>query len=151
MRPEATKLDPGTVAEALRQVLQGEDFSGPRQATSRVRLQAATAHHEDAPYSIATNALHTVFWNRIWLARIKGLKSTGVGEDWRVPSAGEWPEIRQALVGTVEEAYALATAHPFKHSMKSDHDACSTLLAIAVHTAYHLGQISLLKELSKSV
>jgi hypothetical protein len=149
LQTENNQLDPATVAEALRQVLQGEDFHDPKQTTARIRLQAAMAQHVDAPYSIATNAMHTVFWNRIWLAKLRGIKKPAMIEDWRVPSAAEWPEIRLGLVETVEEAYVIASAHPFEHSMKNDTAACKTLLAIAVHTAYHLGQITLLKSLSK--
>ncbi|MEO7454047.1 MAG: hypothetical protein ABIV13_04720, partial [Fimbriimonadales bacterium] len=70
-------------------------------------------------------------------------------KDWRVPNPEEWERIRKELTATVEEAYAIATAKPFKHKMKSDEAACRTLLAIAVHTAYHLGQISLLKRMAR--
>jgi hypothetical protein len=149
LQTENTHLDAATVAEALRQVLQGEDFHGPKQATARIRLQSAMSQHSDAPYSIATNAMHAVYWNRIWLAKLRGIKKPAMIEDWRVPSAAEWPEIRLGLVETVEEAYEIASAHPFEHSMKNDTLACKTLLAIAVHTSYHLGQISLLKDISK--
>ena len=34
--------------------------------------------------------------------------------------------------------------------MKTDEAACKNLLAIAVHTAYHLGQITLLKRIARS-
>lgn len=149
MQSASTHLDPSTVAEALRQVLQGDDFFGPKEATAKVRLHAATAQHAEAPYSIATNAMHTLYWNRIWLAKLRGIKNPAMAEDWRVPSAAEWPEIRLGLTETVEEAHKIASAHPFEHSMKNDTEACRTLLAIAVHTAYHLGQIELLKSFSK--
>ena len=67
-----------------------------------------------------------------------------------MPEPGEWKRIRKELVETTEEAYKIANAEPFTHQMKSHDIACKTLLAIAVHTAYHLGQLTLLKKLEKN-
>jgi uncharacterized damage-inducible protein DinB len=143
-------MDPATVAEALRQVLEGEDFYGPRPATSRVKQETANLDLPLSPYSIATNAEHTVFWNKIWLARLNDTKRPDMKKDWRVPEPEEWDRIRKELATTVEEAHKIASSRPFKHKMKSDEAACKTLLAIAVHTAYHLGQISILKRMARN-
>jgi hypothetical protein len=142
-------MDPKTVAEALRQVLEGEDFYGPKPMVSRVTQDTANLEIEGCPYTIATNAEHALFWNKIWLARLKNTKRPDMKKDWRVPSPGEWEGIRKELAASVEEAHAIASKEPFKHEMKSDEAACKTLLAIAVHTAYHLGQLALLKRMAK--
>lgn len=142
-------MDSATVAEALRQVMEGDDFYGPKPTVSRVTADNAVKTPATFPYSIATNALHTVFWNRIWLARLQGKKRPNILEDWRVPDAEEWSLIRQDLVKTVEDAHKIASSKPFVHAMKSDEAACKTLLAIAVHTAYHLGQINLIKRVAR--
>jgi len=39
----------------------------------------------------------------------------------------------------------IAASEPFEHRMKSDAEAIHMLVQIAVHGAYHLGQINLLK------
>jgi hypothetical protein len=142
-------MDPKTVAEALRQVLDGADFYGPKSATLRVTDEVAERELPNSPYSIATNTEHTVFWNRIWLARLKDEKRPDMKMDWRVPDKSEWGHIKRELTETVQEAHKIASAKPFRHAMKSDEAACKTLLAIAVHTAYHLGQISLLKRMDR--
>lgn len=142
-------MDPKTVAEALRQVLEGEDFRGPASATSSVTDAVANQSLPISPYSIATNAEHALFWNKIWLARLNDTKRPDMKKDWRVPSPDEWKRIRQELVDSVEAAHRIASAMPFKHHMKSDDAACETLIAIAVHTAYHLGQIALLKRMAR--
>jgi hypothetical protein len=143
-------MDPKTVAEALRQVMRGEDFYGPKAAVSRVRQETANATLPNCPYTIATNAEHALFWNKIWLARLNNTKRPNMLKDWRVPEPDEWDRIRRELVESVEEAYRIASSKPFKHSMKTDEAACKNLLAIAVHTAYHLGQITLLKRIARS-
>jgi hypothetical protein len=142
-------MDPGTVAEALRQVLEGDDFAGPRAMTRGVSETTAARQNEDAPYSILINAEHALFWNRIWLARLEGSKRPNMLEDWRTPAPQEWKRIRTELTESVERAFRIASAKPFMHGMKSEDAACRTLLAIAVHTAYHLGQINLLKRIAR--
>ena len=143
-------MDPQTVAETLRQVLDGEDFYGPGPATSRVKSETANLRPDASPYSIATNAEHAVFWNKIWLARLNDTRRPDMKKDWRVPEAGEWDRIRKELRETVEEAHKIASSKPFRHKMKNDEAACKTLIAIAVHTAYHLGQIALLKRIARN-
>ena len=142
-------MDAQTAAEALRQVIEGEDFSGPVSLTHGISEQKANSVDAEWPYSIATNAEHAVFWNRIWLARLEGTKRPDMLKDWRTPAPNEWPRIRRDLVETLERAHEIASAQPFEHAMKSDSAACKTLLAMAVHTAYHLGQINLLKRMSR--
>src|SRR5688500_6185459 len=133
-------MDPTTVAEALRQVLEGEDFYGPGPATSKVKADVANRRLDNSQYSIATNADHALLWNKIWLARLNGTRRPDMKKDWRVPEPDEWDRIRNEFRESVEEAHKIASSTPFTHKMQSDDAACKTLIAIAVHTAYHLGQ-----------
>ena len=137
------------IAEALRQTIEGDDFSSPKAMVSRMKAEDASREVPGAPYDIATQVLHADFWNRIWLARLRGEKRPNMLKDWRVPSPEEWDDIRSAFFKNLDAARAIAEAEPFTHSMKSDESAKNTLLAISVHTAYHLGQIYLLKRMMK--
>lgn len=142
-------MDPKTAAEALAQVLEGEDFYGPKGTTLRVKQEVANALLPNTPYSIATNAEHALLWNKIWLARLQGTRRPDMKKDWRVPEPDEWDRIRRELTESVEEAHRVASAEPFKHEMESDQKAVELLLAIALHSAYHLGQIALLKRIAR--
>ena len=44
----------------------------------------------------------------------------------------------------------ICTAKPFKHKMKSKSKALRYLMNIAVHDAYHIGQINLMKRVTRS-
>ena len=96
-------------------------------------------------YSLLTLVEHTDFWQRIWLAGLRGGKRPDMTKDWRIPSPEEWPTVRQSFLGGLEEAVAIASAEPFVHKKRSDENAVNTLLKIAVHDAYHVGQFVLLK------
>ncbi|HMS54653.1 MAG TPA: hypothetical protein PKA27_04570 [Fimbriimonadaceae bacterium] len=52
---------------------------------------------------------------------------------------------RSKLVSGLADAIRIAEARPFVHYMKSDEDAVSTLLQIAIHDAYHVGQLVAVK------
>lgn len=143
------KMDRLTAAEALRQVLKGKDFQTPAAVLSRITSQAATRVPNGAPYSIATNIAHADFWQRLWLCRLKGLRRPRIQDDWRVPEAGEWAHTRSSFLEGMQEALDIAESRPFKHEMKSDEAAIKTLLEIAIHNAYHIGQVALLKRLLK--
>jgi uncharacterized damage-inducible protein DinB len=146
-----TKMDDkGTynaVAEALRQTVEGDDFSSPKAMLRRMTAEDACRKLPGAPYSIATQTLHAAYWNQIWLARLKGEKRPNMLKDWRVPPPNEWPTVRSSFLAGLEEALSIAHMDPLDHKMRSDESARNTLLAISVHTAYHVGQIFLLKRM----
>lgn len=128
------------VAETLRQIRDGRDFSPPK-AILRVSAAAATLKLAGWPYSLADNVAHTVYWQEIWLRKLRGEKGAAVmGEDWPTVAPAEWEAVRAKFLTGLDEAIAFAEA-----------DADIVLLArIAHHNAYHVGQWALLKRLARA-
>ena|SRR2546421_4309073 len=133
------------VQEILRQVIQGEDFESPATMLKSVKAEAATRILPGFPYSLATNVAHADIWNRLWLARLEGTPKFNPFPDFPPQSEKDWPKVRDQFLANFERAYAIACAEPFVHKCRTDAIAEKTLLKIAVHTSYHLGQIKLLK------
>jgi hypothetical protein len=133
-------MGPEGVAETLRQIRDGRDFSAPR-ALLRISPKAAVFRLPGWPYSIADNVAHTVFWQDLWLARLRGESASVVmGEDWPTVSARAWAEVRERFLAGLDEAVAIA-----------EKGGNTVLLArIAHHDAYHVGQWALLKRLGRS-
>ncbi|HJP83011.1 MAG TPA: DinB family protein [Fimbriimonadaceae bacterium] len=145
-------MDAATVAEALRQILHGEDFDPPTKLRG-MKPEVATRVPEGVPYSIATNLWHCDYWNRLWLARLTGAKRPAKNiwaEDWQIPTESEWSETVERFMSNLELAREIALREPLEHAMKSDEVAIKTLNQIAVHTAYHVGQIALLKRILRA-
>ncbi|MCH8274209.1 MAG: DinB family protein [Armatimonadetes bacterium] len=145
MPKTARFLSPQTVAETLTQVIEGEDIPKPKSLLRNITPEKAARKLPHMPYSILTNLAHTDFWQTLWLNKLKGLPRKSITEDWRVPNPDEWQEVRESFLAGLDEAHAIAAAQPFKHKMRSDEAAVNTLIALAIHNAYHLGQINLLK------
>jgi hypothetical protein len=133
------------VREALRQVVEGDDFEPPSKLLKTVKADAAVRVVAGLPYSLATNVAHADIWTRLWLARVEGKPKLNPFPDFPVVKEKDWPNVRDQFVGNLQRAYDIACAEPFEHHCKNDESAVKTLLKIAVHSAYHLGQIKLLK------
>lgn len=144
-------MDPITVAEALRQVIDGMDFASAKRLVN-IKPEVALAKPDHWPYSIAGNIWHCDYWNRLWLARLLGEKRPAKNiwaEDWHDPAIEEWPSIKKQFLENLSRTQTIASAQPFTHAMKSDDEAIKVLNQIAVHTAYHVGQVALMKRLLK--
>jgi uncharacterized damage-inducible protein DinB len=144
-------MDAATVAETLRQVIEGMDFA-PAKRLVNIKAELACAKKEGFPYSIATNIWHCDYWNRLWLARLRGEKRPAKNiwaEDWQEPVLEDWKDCRSRFLENLDAAHEMAKAEPFTHAMKSDEAAIQLLNQIAVHTAYHVGQVALLKRILK--
>lgn len=130
-------------AEALRQIVEGEDFSTPSGLLRSIRAELAVAIPAGCPYSIATNVKHAVIWQDYWLSRLReemGIKVV-MGQDFPVVSEAEWPEVRRSFVAGLEAAYEIAQGEV------EDEATLKTLYKIVNHGAYHLGQVQLLKRI----
>jgi hypothetical protein len=138
-------MDRSAVVEALRQVWEGMDIPPAESLLRNVSADSAAKKLPWMPYSILTNVAHADFWQTVWLNRLKGLRAKSFTEDWKTPPAEEWPQARASFLDGFKEAMAIAGADPFEHKMKSDEIAVRTLLQIAIHNAYHIGQVNLLK------
>ena len=138
------------VREALRQIIEGDDFEPGKVLLKNVKAEAAVRVVKGLPYSLATNVAHADIWNRLWLTRLEGEKKFNPFPDFPVVSEKEWPEVRASFLQNLNRAYEIACAEPFEHHCKTDAAAVKVLLKIAVHTSYHLGQIKLLKRALRS-
>ena len=131
------------VREALRQVVEGADFEPPEKLLHNLKPEAATRILPGAPYSIATNVAHADHWNRIWLARLTRRKAPPTFPDFPVIAESDWESVRASFLENLAIAYELS-------ANELDEQGRKNLLKIAVHTSYHLGQVKLLKRLSRS-
>jgi hypothetical protein len=131
--------------EAIVQMIEGRDFDPPAKLVARVKAEDAVRVMPGFPYSLATNVLHADFWNRVWIDRLEGRRARSFTEDWREPGVEEWDTVRERFLAGLNRALEIASAEPFEHKLKSDEVAAKTLIQIAVHTSYHLGEIKLMK------
>lgn len=132
-------------AEALRQVIEGTDFASAKSALSGLSAESAATIPPGMSYSIATYVKHAILWHQIWLGRLKGEKRPSILDDWKAASVEEWSDLRTEFLEGLSEASRIASRKPFVHSMKTDAAAERVLLKIAIHDAYHVGQVVLLK------
>lgn len=141
-------LDPKTIGHFLTHILEGFDIPKP-EALVKVSGKAAVEPVERIPYTFADNLWHTVYWQNIWLDRLKGAPSRPSMEiwqgDWQTADAKEYLEIKQVFIAGLKEARDICNSEPFTHSMKTDIEAAEILIRIATHAAYHVGQLTLIK------
>lgn len=133
------------IREALRQVVEGEDYQSPRELLSKVKAADAVRLVPGLPYSLATNVAHADIWNRVWLASLEGNPKVNPFPDFPVISEEDWPRVRDEFLANLDRALAIARAEPFVHCCRNSESAEKKLLKIAVHSAYHIGQMTLLK------
>lgn len=137
------------VARMLQQVLEGWDIPTPG-GTLRVKEEDAMRLVPGSPYSVATNLAHACRWQRLWLGNL----GIGPGQDWhqvcredfREPLQGEWAACRKEFLD------GLQAAHDFAREKGDELDSKSldTLMKIAIHASYHLGQCNALRKLEKA-
>lgn len=141
-------MDRSTLVNLFAQIIDGWDIPTPG-AIVKVKQSDAEFKHPDMPYSILTNLAHTVTWQRIWLGELTGQPRENLVEiwknDWSVPDAKDWDNLRKEFLEGLTEAKQIAESNPFNHKSKSHEKACETLLKIAIHASYHMGQMNLMK------
>lgn len=142
-------MDSVTISDTFDQVISGEDIPQIGRLLKSLSPEAAATVPEGSPYSILTNLEHTDFWQRVWLARLDGTRRPNFRDDWRVPDASEYEAIRASFLANLARAKAIADSWPVDHHMKSDAVALRTLVSLAIHTTYHIGQIKLMARMIK--
>jgi hypothetical protein len=110
-----------------------------------VKAEAAVRVLPLMPYSLATNVAHADIWNRLWLAKLEGKPKFNPWPDFPKVAEEEWPGVRDGFLENLNRAYEIACSEPFTHNCRTDKTASKTLLKIAVHSAYHVGQMRLIK------
>jgi uncharacterized damage-inducible protein DinB len=140
------------LATVFDHILGGFDIPDPASCL-RVSAAAANASVEPLPTTIAENLAHAVMWQNFWLGALRGGRSrSGLTEwtqDWRKPEPKEWPGLRAQFIEGLREARRIAASDPMDHQMGSDAEAVGILTRIAVHGAYHLGQINQIKRAAR--
>lgn len=130
--------------EALLQVRDGKDFPSPRQILNRVKPEDACRCLPEFGYSLADYVWHADFWQRIWLARILGESAPSITEDWHRVDPAEWHATRDRFLANLDRAVEIS-------SSANEPQQISRLLQIAIHDAYHVGQMVLIKRALKRV
>lgn len=122
-------------------VLDGWDFSAPG-ALLKVSGKRASIRPDGAPYSMAQNLWHAVYWQELWLRRIRGESVPPQMEvwkgDWQTPDEEDFAQLRERFESGLREARSLCDDE--LTDLQADR-----LVRIAMHGAYHMGQLALLK------
>jgi hypothetical protein len=134
------------IQEVLRQVVEGDDFTPPAELLMDLTSEQATAAVGGSVESIASIVWHTLFWVDAWNAAVEGdigrLKWIPNDETWPAVTADDWPELRDRFIAALATSQRLAASvSADAPGMPESRTAIQNLLQIAVHTAYHLGQI----------
>jgi len=143
---------PSDLATVFDHILGGFDIPDP-ESCLRISATAANAPVEPVPTTIAENLAHAVMWQTFWLGALRGGRSksgmTEWSQDWRKPDPQEWSGLRAQFIEGLREARRIAASEPMDHQMGSDAEAVGILTRIAVHGAYHLGQINQIKRAAR--
>lgn len=141
-----------TIERLLQQIQEGWDIPTP-QGLLRVKEDQAAILVEKTPYSMVKNLAHAVYWQDLWLGSLKGEPRPPEIEVWkndfRDPDPSEWKALRARFLEGLQEARDWCGEAFGQHKKRTDQDAIDTLLAIAIHASYHMGQLNLLKRASK--
>lgn len=96
-------------------------------------------------YSLNANLWHTVYWQDLWLKRIRGEKIPPQMEvwegDWQVPADEEFGDLRERFLAGLHEARAMCDWESLDDEQKD------RLIRIAIHAVYHIGQMNLMKRM----
>lgn len=143
-------MDRAALVQVFDQLIGGYDIPTPA-GMLRLRAETAAQTPGTAPYSLLTNLAHANLWQSLWLKKLAGEPRPPSMEVWandfREPDPSEWKSLRAAFLDGLAEARRIAASEPFEHRLPTDAEAVETLIRIAVHGAYHCGQMNLLKRM----
>jgi uncharacterized damage-inducible protein DinB len=162
-RPQSATVTLMATTELQRLLLHNAAFTPPLRIVSAIPEKIRTLRTANVPHSIAEELWHIVYWQDHFLrwARREELAYPEHAElGWRkmesLPDA-EWRELVRQFEASLTEASALAgqTGLQGRYSTLEEPGSDSgpltlmELLAnLAVHNAYHLGRIVLLRQIS---
>ena len=136
---------------ALHQLIEGEDYESPQQLLGDLTPEQATTKAAGAPYSIATQVAHFLFWHQRWLNRLNNVTNPPVTEknsDFPCVTPEEWPKLRDGLLEALKEGAVVAENFERAEEPVLDNGTRGGhITAMAIHGSYHLGQIALLRQL----
>lgn len=147
-------MDRRALVEVFTHIIEGYDIPTPA-GMLRIKAEAASVKPDHVPYSLATNLAHALLWQDIWLTKLAGKPLPPQMEVWRndfrVPAEDEFPGLKKRFLSGLTEAMRIAGSDPFDHQLPSDEEAVETLVRIAVHGAYHVGQMNLIKRTVRAI
>jgi uncharacterized damage-inducible protein DinB len=128
-------------------MVEGEDFTPPVRLLADLTLEEAVTPLGGSADSIASVVWHTLFWVDAWNLAITGdpnpLRGYRNDDTWPEVAAEEWPGLRDRLLASFETAERLAGTLSMEGPGRPEgHTVAQNLLQIAIHTAYHIGQIA---------
>ncbi len=136
---------------AFHQFYVGWDCEPPGRIIADITPEQAAVVPPGYPNSIGTQVAHMLFWQKRWLDRIAGKPDGPRWEknaDFPVVAAEEWEPIRKEFIAGLKKARALSKKHEeFGRRHPSGFSVEQLLLQIALHDTYHLGQISIYRQL----
>lgn len=145
-------MEPTLLAADLGRSLQHpQDYASPQVLIGDLTPDQATQTPPGAPYSIAENVAHMHAWQNYIVRRVRGENPPRPdGEaDWPKVEADAWPVPVADFLAGIRDFEALLTAPAagalLARPYSDDHTNANRLLNIALHNAYHLGQVTLLR------
>jgi uncharacterized damage-inducible protein DinB len=138
-------------AEMVRQFLTGSDFESPTRMLADITSEQAVIVPGGFPYSIGDQVGHSLFWQNRWLGRIQDRpleKKKGRHGDWQRVTAEQWDSVRAAFLAGLDEMDAIADDEEELARRLWNGETVEALIhMIVLHNTYHLGQISLLRQM----
>ena len=146
-------MDLNHLDRLFQQIQEGWDIPTP-QGLLRVKREDAAKTGSSLPYSMVKNLAHAVYWQDLWLRSLAGEPRPSSMEvwknDWRDPDSSEWESLRKRFIDGLQKARDNCGEEFKNHKKETDEKAVDTLLAIAIHATYHMGQLNVLKRTLKS-
>jgi len=139
------------VAEALKHIAEGRDFDSLTDVLMDLSSEQATCNPTGCPYSIATLVFHMWFWQDRWLKQIEDIHCepfSGDDSDFVDVSAPDWEKTRDDFfAGYAKLREAASTRVVFEKPTQFGDTVEVLILRASLHTAYHVGQIVLLRRM----
>lgn len=127
------------------------DYDSPAVLLGDLTSEQANRKPVGAPYSIAEVVAHMHVWQDFIVRRARGqdaVRPEGDAADWPAATPETWPVLRADFLHGVGEFKTLLLtddAAALTRIYGDDVTHAERLLNIALHGAYHLGQIALLR------
>jgi DinB superfamily len=145
---------PNIPAKSLQHLLEsGHAFANPKHILEDIGAEQAVFVPHGAVHSIASHTAHMAWWLRQALHHIQTEASTWQrieGEEFPLEiEYNEWNSIRNDFLSSLETFKALANNESLleRGYVSGKNTIGYVMLDFALHNAYHLGQIVLLKRL----
>jgi hypothetical protein len=139
--------------DALKALLAGGgEFLPPERLLNDLSETQASVVPSGSPYSIAQIVAHMDWWQEYQIARVRGKTPSRPGhlDDTFVPPvAGTWKDLVSRFLANLVETGQVAEEYGAQPSLEQpDRDIAYGLAECpALHNAYHLGQIALLRQI----